>query len=399
MSTGDSRRTRVVGTARLAADAARACALIGLDAAREPLGRALPRTPEQLADPVALRSLLGRDVTTARLTGDRFESSNCQNFLVEVASADGTTQSLYAKLPAREMAPRIFANALGFWALECTFCRDIAAQVPVRVPKVHAVAQRGSRFVLLLENVRDLPEARMFENRDMAAGTTPEQARRCLTAFAELHAAFQGWDAARREQLLPLALHPYLPARQRPVTCALNLVAIDRAHRRDPQLFTADHVATCRRAFARWDALVDYWYRGSLTLAHGDSHLANCFEYATPDGPGVGLLDFQGVHWSKGIRDVAYFLIHSLAPDVLVANEDTLIDHYLAELARRGVVLDRGETREQYTAFAIQPLMVGTVAFGLGGFTERESTVRTMLERELAAFDRLDFGAWLDSLP
>ena len=345
-----------------------------------------------------LHALLDTEVRAARLPGERFESSNCQNFLVEVEDGAGHVRSIYAKLPARELAPRVFANALGFWALECTFCRDVAPHVPVRVPEVFAVERRGSRFVLLLENVRELPGSRLFENRDMAAGTTPDQARRCLTAFAALHAAFHGWDHARRDELLPLSLHPFLPARQRPVTIALNTMAIDRAHRAAPDIFTADHAATCRRAFANWDALVDFWYRDPLTLVHGDSHLANCFEYATPDGPRVGLLDFQGVHWSKGIRDVAYFLIHSLDPELLATHEGALIDHYLAELAARHVVLDPELTREQYRSFALQPLMVGVVAVGLGGFTERETTVRTMLEREVAALDRLRFASWLDTL-
>ena len=95
---------------------------------------------------------------------------------------------------------------------------------------------------------------------------------------------------------------------------------------------------------------MDFWYRGPLTLVHGDSHLANCFEYATPAGPRMGMLDFQAVHWSKGIRDVQYFLIHSLEPEVLAAHEDALIDHYLAELARFGVTLDPGTRRASSTA-------------------------------------------------
>jgi hypothetical protein len=130
---------------------------------------------------------------------------------------------------------------------------------------------------------------------------------------------------------------------------------------------------------------------------HGDSHLANCFEYAAGDGPRVGLLDFQGVHWSKGIRDVVYFLVHSLEPDVLERHESALIDHYLEEMARRGVALDPDRARAEYRAFSFQALMVGVVAVGLGGFTERETTVRTMLQREATAIERLDFAGWLAS--
>jgi aminoglycoside/choline kinase family phosphotransferase len=163
-------------------------------------------------------------------------------------------------------------------------------------------------------------------------------------------------------------------------------------------LFGPEHVALCRRALARWDALLEFWYRGPLTLVHGDSHLANTFEYGTTDDRRIGMLDFQAVHWSKGIRDVQYFLIHSLEPDLLAAHEDALVDHYLAELSRHGVALDPEETRAAYRAFSFQTLMVGVVSLGLGGLSEHEETVRTVLRREVAAIERLHFAEWLSTL-
>jgi hypothetical protein len=290
----------------------------------------------------------------------------------------------------------VFANTVGYWSLECAFCARVAPHVSVRVPRVHAVAERGSRFVLLLENVAELPGARMFVNADMAAGTTPEQARRCLSAFAELHAGFDGLDGVARERLLPMSLHPQRSPRRQAAMHTLNRVAVQRAARHAPELVTASVASTYERALDRWDALLDHWYSEPLTLVHGDSHLANCFEYATEEGPRVGLLDFQGVHWSKGIRDVVYCLVHSLDPDVLAEHESALVDHYIEEMARRGVELDPVCTRDDYRGFVFQALSVGVVAVGLGGFTERESTVQTMLRREIAATDRLDFAGWLD---
>jgi hypothetical protein len=386
------------GGIQLTTSAVRALALVGVDAARDRLGGGLPITPEELARPAVMTSLLGTPVRDARLSGVRFESSNCQNFLVDVVDGEGATRSLYAKLPAPELGPRVFANTIGYWKLECAFCARVAPHVPVRVPRVYAVAERGSRFVLLLENVAALPGARMFVNADMAAGTTPEQARRCLTAFAELHAAFNDLDRAEREQLLPHSLHPQLAPRKQAAMQTLNRVAVKRAKNNAPELVTPAIATTYERALERWDALLAYWYAGPLTLAHGDSHLANCFEYATEDGLRVGLLDFQGVHWSKGIRDVAYFLIHSLEPDVLATNEAALVDHYIDEMACRGVELDADRTRDEYRGFSFQALMVGVVAVGLGGFTEREATVRTMLRREVIAVERLDFARWLATL-
>ena len=377
-----------------------------IDGLREPFGMALPRTPEQLARPAVLDALLREReptlprVAAARLPGVDFESSNCRNFLVELDyEGDGEApRSLYAKLPGASLATRLFAGALGFWALECLFCERVARHVPIRVPRVHGVARRGSRFVLLLENLRALPGARLFLNRDMAAGTTLERARLCLSAFAELHAGFHGWSTERREALLPLAVHPFLPARRRAVTRALDAAAIGPTQRAAPDLFGPELATLSRRALARWDALLAFWYREPLTLVHGDSHLANCFEYQAPGGPRVGMLDFQAVHWSKGIRDVQYFLIHSLEPELLAAHEEALIDHYLAELAGRGVVLDPEEARTEYRAFSFQTLMVGVVSLGLGGLSEREETVRTVLRREVAAIERLRFGEWLDRL-
>jgi len=383
------------GGIEFAACTARALTLVGVDAARDRFGGALPRTPEELARATVMTELLGTPVRDARLPDVRFESSNCQNFLVDVVDLDGVTRTLYAKLPARELGPRVFANAVGYWKLECAFSERVAPHVSVRVPRVHAVVERGSRFVLLLENVAVLPGARMFVNADMAAGTTPDQARRCLAAFAELHSGFYGLDEAGRERLLPLALHPHLAPRKRAAMQTMNRIAVNRAKSNAPEDVTTAIAGTYERALDRWDALLEQWYTGPLSLVHGDSHLANCFEYATDDGPRVGLLDFQGAHWSKGIRDVAYFLIHSLDSDVLATHESALVDHYIDAIAQRGVALDADRTRDDYRAFSFQALMVGVVAVGLGGFTEREATVRTMLRREIAAIERLDFAGWL----
>jgi ecdysteroid kinase len=389
---------------------AAAAGQIGSDRVGASFGRGLPATPEAIADPDVMNEILrvgapeGRGlprVTGVRLPGVEFESSNCRNFLVELEFGAPVRPDLpataYVKLPCRSLATRVFANALGFWALECTFSRTLAHRVPIRVPRVYAVAQRGSGFALVLEDLSALPGVRLFLNRDMAAGTTPERAARALSTLAELHAGFWEWDAARREALLPIALHPFLPRRRRAVSRALLGAAIGPCRSRAPDVFSAQLAALCRRALARWDDLIAYWYAGPLTLVHGDSHLGNLFEMDGPEGVAMGMLDFQAVHWSKGMRDVQYHLIHSLAPDVLAQHESGLIDHYVAELARRGIALDPALAREQYRAFSFQTLMTDAVSFA-GGLTEREAVVRTVLERSTAAVERLRFGEWLDAL-
>jgi hypothetical protein len=410
--------SRLAGSAILGARGVAALGRIATDRLTEQLGRALPRTPQQLARPDALNELLAScappgserlpPVRTASLPGVEFESSNCTNFLIDVdfdpaaeagrSVAGPLPKTLYAKLPCKELATRAFANAVGFWEVEAAFCARVASSVPIRVPRVYAVARRGARFVLLLENLQELPGVRLFINRDMAAGTTPDRARMCLRTFAELHAEFWGCTPEQREALLPARLHTYLAPGGRAMTRALNAAAISGAHKAAPDLFTREHAELCRLAIHKWDRLVDAWYSEPLTLIHGDSHLANCFEYPTPEGPRMGMIDFQGLQWCKGIRDVQYHLINSLEPELLAKHEDELIDFYLAELRRHGIELAAADAREQYRAFSFQTLMVAVVSIGLGSLTERDETVRAVLRRSVAAVDRLGFRDWLARL-
>ena len=92
-------------------------------------------------------------------------------------STTGATllRNLYAKLPCNELLTRSFANTIRFWSLGCDFCKRVAPHIPIRIPRVYVSAQRGSRFVLLLENLNKIPGVELFTNRDMASGTTPER--------------------------------------------------------------------------------------------------------------------------------------------------------------------------------------------------------------------------------
>jgi hypothetical protein len=343
-------------------------------------------------------------IRSAWLPGVEFESSNCTNFLVELEfdehdpSNGKLPRTAYAKLPCPELGTRAFANAIGFWEVETAFCERVASRVPIRVPRVYAAARRGARFVLLLENLYEIPGARLFINRDMAEGTSVERARMCLRTFADLHAEFWGWSTRRRDALIPARLHTYLAPGGREMTCALNAGAIAPANRVAPDLFTRRHASICRRAIEKWDSLIDAWYSEPLTLIHGDSHLANFFEYPGVDGPQMGMIDFQGMHWGQGIRDVQYFLINSLEPEILDAHEGELVEYYLDQLAQRGVCLDSESAREQYRALSFQTLMVAVTSIGFGALTERDETVRSVLRRSVAAIERLGFDDWLAAL-
>src|SRR5512145_220857 len=109
----DGGRMDLRGSMTLGGRAARALARIAADRAREWRGAALARTPEQVARPEVINALLAAHsdgspprVMRVGLPGVRFESSNCQNFLIEVEWEDAAAwqgaplpKSLYVKLP------------------------------------------------------------------------------------------------------------------------------------------------------------------------------------------------------------------------------------------------------------------------------------------------------------
>jgi hypothetical protein len=174
---------------------------------------------------------------------------------------------------------------------------------------------------------------------------------------------------------------------------AVNRLAVAPCHRRAPEVFDEAGVALYRRALDHWETLASAWYREPLTLVHGDSHLGNFFE----TGDEMGMIDFQGSHWSKGVRDVQYFLINSMRPELLAEHERELVAGYCEEVTRLGAPLAADDGWEQYRGFCFQTLMTAVVSLGLGSFTDSDAVMRAMLERSVAATRRLDFGAWLDA--
>ncbi|MEH6569491.1 MAG: phosphotransferase [Halioglobus sp.] len=103
-----------------------------------------------------------------------------------------------------------------------------------------------------------------------------------------------------------------------------------------PGEIPTDVISAYKTSVKNWDALLDYWFSGPLSLLHGDSHLGNFFV----SGEEMGMLDWQAAHWGKGIRDVQYFLIDSLPADILAAHERDLVDYYVERRGLHGTAID-----------------------------------------------------------
>ncbi|MFW2389738.1 MAG: phosphotransferase [Polyangiales bacterium] len=382
---------------RLVADSNR----IGFDAVAEHFGGALPLFPASLAKPGTLNRLfrehgigvaVGAEVSSVELLDTKSISSNCNNAVVRIESDERLPPTFFIKLPSAQLWTRLFCNLLGIWSNECHFYRHAASRVPFRVPRPYAIADEGSRFVLVLEDLHAVRDLQLFTNPDMVKGVSLERARQCLSAFASLHAAFAGLTPDARAAILPPELHPFNSANARASSPVLSRSAIGPCHRKAPELFPSDMVELYRHALRHYEVLLEYWFREPLTLIHGDSHLGNFFLA----GEQMGMLDWQAVQWAKGIRDVQYFLINSMQQNLLAANERELIRHYVAELARHGVALDEDVAWEQYRAYSFQTLMTSVVSLGLGTMTDMDEVLAVILQRSVAAIRRTNFAGWLD---
>jgi aminoglycoside phosphotransferase (APT) family kinase protein len=370
---------------------------------RDALAGGLPMEPEALTDPDAFARLvpsLGRPDAITREPHEA-PSSNCRNSVLALdwgSRRADRPPTVFVKQPTPDLPTRLFANVIGFWWIECAVCRNLAAELPIPTPRIHAVHARGSRFLLVMENLSERAGARMFVNQALLDGVDLPTAERCLQTLARLHAGLAGKTPAEQERALPNALHPFRSPTLGRVNLAVNREAVAPCHARAPELFDEGAVALYRRALARWPALEAAWYRGPLTLCHGDSHLGNFFH----DGSGaMGMLDFQGAHWGKGLRDVQYFLINSMDAELLAQHEKRLVEGYAEEVSqhqRHVAPLDAGQAWDQYRAFSFQTLMTAVVSRGLGSFTDSDAVMRIMLARAVAAVRRLEFGAWLDAL-
>jgi hypothetical protein len=387
---------------RVIAHGLRAAGSLAGDALGDLSGRGLTLDEAQLVRADYLTDLVNRfavpPASPVRIEAVRrrplhIESTNCRNMLIDIEqpeNANGLPTSLFLKMPEQALATRWFFNVINAWQLECHFCRHIAPLVPLRTPTTYAVAQAGSRFVLVQENLGADPAVTLHTNRNLLAGPDLELARRCLDGFARLHAGFAGKSSAEREAILPAAMHIFLAEPQRSVSRALNRFGLAPCLRKAPGVIPDALQQTYRDVVGHWQRALDWWFDGSLTLLHGDSHLGNFFI----DGDGVGMLDFQAVHWGKGMRDVQYFLIDSLPAEVLAQNERDLIAYYCERRAAYGAPLAVEVAWMQYAGFAFQALMTIVVSIGLGAMNDRAETMVEVLRRTVAACLRLDVGDW-----
>jgi Ecdysteroid kinase-like family len=377
--------------------------LIG-DALGDATGRSLPFKAEDVAEPETLARLINswslqperEPVCISSLQRQDIPSvsSNCHNLVLTLEQPGEATlpRSLFVKLPMESLLTRWFFSIINSWRLESHFFRHVARDLPLRTPVTYATHWQGTRFFLVQENLREDPSVELFTNPDMIAGPSLELVHRCLDTFARLHACHYDLSPELQQQILPLDYHPFLSPTMGLVSRTLNRLALKPCMKKRPGDIPPEVAAAYQTTVKNWDALLDYWFCGPLSLLHGDSHLGNFFV----SGEQMGMLDWQATHWGKGIRDVQYFLIDSLPVQTLAAHEQDLVDYYVQRRGHHGTAIDAGQTWEEYRSFTFHTLMTIIVSIGFGALNEEQDALMAeILQRSVAAVQRVDYPGWL----
>ncbi|HEX6388303.1 MAG TPA: phosphotransferase [Solirubrobacteraceae bacterium] len=306
----------------------------------------------------------------------------CRLFRLRLEGPEDTPDSVIVKLPV-EGEVRAMLDAIGAYGREVLFYRDIASQLPVRTPVVHAALQASDStdFVLVLEDLSDC------EPVDQIAGFTLPQAERAVGALARMHA--WSWGAT---QLLDGYADRFWP---------IDSEAGRALQDQYGQLFT--HVWSARRdAFAALlgpvaldvgDRFADLQpglvaqLASPRCITHGELRADNLFVDAA--GEPV-LFDFQAAQQECGVRELQYLLGTSLPEDVLAAREDALLARYTDGLHRAGIEYPLERAGEQYRAATTYNLMwpvMACVRYDAASDRGRE-TLDTMVRRLGAAIER-----------
>jgi len=265
--------------------------------------------------------------------------------------------TIAAKFAAADPASRATAAALGLYAKEVGFYRDLAAKLTIRTPRALAseISPDAGDFVLLFE---DLGPAR---GGNQLAGCSIEDAREAVRQLAGLHAPSWGNAALTGAAWL------------QPPPGALDLLR--GAYPQATQVFAeryADNLApelmgVCLQLAERGE---DWFGRVAAIpcLIHGDYRLDNLLFDIRGGAEPVGVLDWQTVTVGSGPTDLAYLLGAGVGTSLREGHEDELVALYCEVMTHAGVPLSRAAIWDDYRRGALHG--VSTAVFS-AAFVER----------------------------
>ncbi|MGW5514392.1 phosphotransferase [Nocardia africana] len=245
----------------------------------------------------------------------------------EAGRQAGLPASAFAKGTSSQLAPRIIVSSFGCHTYESRFFTQIQPSVAdLTIAPFISRAGIGGRYVIAFEDLALRGDVTFYNADDEAS---KEHAEGVVDLLAKLHGRF--WRSPRFQTdlswLETYSRRPGYPFMQRFFNWSeTRFMKQDRVVPDSVRRLTKNYVQN-------QPALVKVWESMPQTLCHGDCHLGNTF--ANPDGT-AGIYDWQVFHKMNGLRDFAYFMMHSIPTELRRAEEHNLLRRYLHGLAEAG---------------------------------------------------------------
>ena len=241
----------------------------------------------------------------------------------------------------------------------------------------------GGRYVIAFEDVKLRGDVRFYNADDEAP---KEHAEGVIELLAKLHGRF--WNSPRFSGDLSW-LKTYSQRPGYPFMWALFHWSDYKYVQPHPTL--PEKIKKLTRQYVRNQGrFTQIWEAMTPTLCHGDCHLGNTF--GNPDGT-AGIYDWQVFHRMNGLRDFAYFMMHSIPTALRQAEERNLLRRYLEVLAESGAGRDTpsfDEAWEAYRLLIIDGWIAIAFTLAVGGMqpTDRmlvteKRAIATMLDLDL----------------
>jgi hypothetical protein len=328
------------------------------------------------------------DVTSARIGSGRLGTTYLLTPTYSAAGADGP-ERLVAKLAATDESSLRFSAAMGAYAREVAFYRDVAAHVPVRTPECYhaSVSEDGRTFCLLLEDLTPAAECGQLQGCDV------DRARTALRQAAALHAGSWKDQSLRRFAWLSsgLAVWRHLGTEagqaQKAFRAGYEGLLDDASHRVAAGLETG----VARRFVERIAQPRCLW--------HSDFRLDNLLFDARGGRVPLVVVDWQSVALADGTIDASYFVGASVPTDLRREHEEELVRGYHQALVDGGV-RDYGwdECWRDYRINALAGFLVAmTAALGTERSPDADAMFTTMAARHAAHIEDHDTLSLLEA--
>lgn len=337
-----------------------------------------PQTPEAITAEW-LSGTLGAQADAVELLGR--SSGTTGRALLRIAWAPGASlpERVFAKLPPADAAQAHLVASTDMGRREARFYAEVAARAPVRVPTRlwSGWGEDPTQYLMLLEDLAG-------SSCDFPRGSDPailEYTGALMDELACLHARFADWPQH-------FALHYPWVQRSMRNDWGRRLVQAGLEAFRDEA--PPEFAALGELYVAHMDACNEIMDRGSHTLIHGDCHLGNLFRDPRQGGR-PGFLDWACVSHGPGLRDVAYFLCNSIAPELRRREERALLERYRAGLERGGVTVPAwDETWRDYRLLALVSWVSATTTAAVGSRMQPLRIGLRAIERTTAAVQDLE---------